>query len=396
MSTITHPWSGHYIYNNKIWTTRQDIVDNMLSEGVVDDPMRFWFNDDVYEKIDWTVEPDISLDQLYINRAKQLRDEYDYLILSYSGGADSHEILEIYLNNNIFIDEIQVFNYEKCIERFDPTQLVLDRNLAIYLEYSKAVVPELKRICERSPNTKITVIDVSDELMKSALSNNYEFIYAEKEFGKTVLNGAGVRIGSRHIHLHNSIHFKCDKSKVAFIRGFEKPLLISKNDELFVHYNDLILNGVNLMRYYNWNMYTIENFFWSRYSPLIQVKQAHIIKKAFQNNIKFYNQFLETQQKNKKKQNKIIITKSNEWDFDRAYIPYIYKYWRNDKFVARKPILSSDIMLSSLHLKNQNSMRAFIVETSHINDKYKTIPKGIVDKRCLSQGYSIGIIKFGA
>jgi hypothetical protein len=47
------------------------------------------FNEAVFDSYDWTVEPKDSLVELYRQRAQQLRNKYDYIILAYSGGADS-------------------------------------------------------------------------------------------------------------------------------------------------------------------------------------------------------------------------------------------------------------------------------------------------------------------
>jgi hypothetical protein len=56
-------------------------------------PVEWIFNDFEFNLHDWLNEPLESLDQLYDKRARELREKYDYLILSYSGGSDSHQIL---------------------------------------------------------------------------------------------------------------------------------------------------------------------------------------------------------------------------------------------------------------------------------------------------------------
>jgi hypothetical protein len=72
--------------------------------------VRFIFNDDVFEKEDWTAEPAEDIYELYAQRAIQLRKDYDYLVLMYSGGIDSHVMLKTFLENNIQIDEICTFS----------------------------------------------------------------------------------------------------------------------------------------------------------------------------------------------------------------------------------------------------------------------------------------------
>ena len=69
--------------------------------------IRFVFLEDYdFIKLDWTVEPKESLDFLLAERAKQLRDRYDYIRFWYSSGSDSETVLQSFIKNNVFIDEI--------------------------------------------------------------------------------------------------------------------------------------------------------------------------------------------------------------------------------------------------------------------------------------------------
>ena len=66
-----------------------------------------WF-DDVFDNFDRSKVGTYSLNELYLKRALQLRESYDYLILNYSGGADSWNILKLFLDNNIKLEHIMV------------------------------------------------------------------------------------------------------------------------------------------------------------------------------------------------------------------------------------------------------------------------------------------------
>ena len=66
----------------------------------------FYYYDKEFSQIDWTIEPLEPLEQLYKERAQKIRDENEYLILCYSGGVDSTNILETFYYNNIHIDEL--------------------------------------------------------------------------------------------------------------------------------------------------------------------------------------------------------------------------------------------------------------------------------------------------
>ena len=87
---------GHYFFS-KVECLR-------YASAIKDYNVRFHYNDDFYSVLNVRQEPTETLKELYKRRAQQLRDKYDYLILSYSGGSDSFNILNTFLNNNIKLD----------------------------------------------------------------------------------------------------------------------------------------------------------------------------------------------------------------------------------------------------------------------------------------------------
>ena len=66
------------------------------------------YHDALYSSLDWKTEPTESLEQLYKEQAQRIRDTYDKVILCYSGGYDSTNILETFYYNNIGIDRKSV------------------------------------------------------------------------------------------------------------------------------------------------------------------------------------------------------------------------------------------------------------------------------------------------
>jgi hypothetical protein len=71
-------------------------------------PVSWHFHDDLFSAIDVSSLGKLSLKELYRQRALQLRDEYDYLILNYSGGSDSGYILKTFVENGIKLDQVRV------------------------------------------------------------------------------------------------------------------------------------------------------------------------------------------------------------------------------------------------------------------------------------------------
>ncbi len=69
-------------------------------------PIRYNCNDALFSQHRWDIEPVETLETLYAQRAEQIRNSYDYLILHFSGGTDSANIMETFIRNNIHLDEV--------------------------------------------------------------------------------------------------------------------------------------------------------------------------------------------------------------------------------------------------------------------------------------------------
>jgi hypothetical protein len=95
--------TGFYEINDIIVTNKIEAL--YLGSNLKKIPTWNFYNDS-FKKFDWTKKPVRSIEQLYRARAQELRDKYDYISLSFSGGADSWNMLNVFLSNNIHIDEI--------------------------------------------------------------------------------------------------------------------------------------------------------------------------------------------------------------------------------------------------------------------------------------------------
>ena len=89
----------YYDAENNIYLTHLDAVASRKQ-------CWFYYYDDILSKVPWKIEPTETLETLYKLRAQEIRDTYDYVILCFSGGSDSLNVLETFYYNNIHIDEI--------------------------------------------------------------------------------------------------------------------------------------------------------------------------------------------------------------------------------------------------------------------------------------------------
>ena len=118
-----------------------------------------WF-EDAFARLNLSVEPLQTHNELCRQRAQELRDTYGYLRLWFSGGADSQTALDSFVNNNIHLDEIVLTQYPDNVNSVNPLE-TSDRENAI------VALPALERIKHKLTQTKITLLqpgvdDISD------------------------------------------------------------------------------------------------------------------------------------------------------------------------------------------------------------------------------------------
>ena len=235
-----------------------------------DDTIHWHFNDEVYGAMDWHSEPDQTLLELYRTRAEQLRRSYDYLVIWYSGGADSDCVLNSFVRNDLFVDEVVSWtNYAATGDRFDFCNG----------EVFNVAVPNIKRIQERWPGLYHRILDTCQPLIDflSDTGNNPDWIW-DINCVSTAVNASRPRL----IDTVTDWKKLADSGKkIAFISGTDKPRLTHKPDGSWAfRFIDMFDNSMTPAQQINpSSTFAQEFFFWSPDNPLIVIKQAHVIKK---------------------------------------------------------------------------------------------------------------------
>jgi hypothetical protein len=239
--------------------------------------VKWHFNNEAFESYDWKNEPDESIDSLYDKRAKELREKYDYIIVSYSGGADSHNLVMSFLRQGLLIDEIVVNTMSQITNKIvilDPTVKNAENAAA---EHELQTVPRLKESQKASPNTKITILDLSDFLLNSWLKIGDARWIIDKREGLNPLNV------TRFNYIHfNDVRNRFDKHKtIALVLGVEKPrVTIGPDNGIYISFSDRASNIVTVAEHLReYTNSKVEYFYWSPNSIDILCKQAHIIKR---------------------------------------------------------------------------------------------------------------------
>lgn len=226
------------------------------------------FNRDVFDSVDWTVEPTLSLRDLYRIRAQQLREKYDYIRLEFSGGGDSTTALYSFVSNGIHLDEV-IFRYPRTGEKNvsdDPFNYKPENTLS---EFRYAAQPILNWLSNQCPNTKIVIHDYAENM----LNHTYEedWIFNTKDYFQP-----------GHCFKHDPIGLKdhqilADQGKrICILYGVDKPKICIKEQKWYLYFMDVMANHSNgsIGDYDNMSN---EYFFWSPDLPELICKQAHVV-----------------------------------------------------------------------------------------------------------------------
>lgn len=265
------------------------------------------FHNDTYGAYDWSIRPSGTLRDIYRQRAQQIRDTYDYVVIYFGGGADSWTALHSFLSNGIHVDEIYS-RWAFTEEKYKPVNNVDRRQFNLHSEYEYATLPVLKDIEKRFPKTKITIDDYSNDYID--------------DVDEQLLSKGG------HYTTLGTFHRFCKKSdleqqavkqgkSVGVVHGFDKILYCLEDNQMYAYFVDRFA-GTDLDP-----DRSIEGFFWTKNMPEIPIMQAHEVKQYYQ-----------------------LHPELNLNEFKRKiYCSICYPDWNVDTFQVGKP-LGSEIWAS--------------------------------------------------
>jgi hypothetical protein len=226
-------------------------------------PPKWHFNDAEFAAHNWTVEPEQTLSELYRQRAEQLRDKYDYLVLWYSGGADSANILDTFVNNGIKLDECaSIVNYAATG----------DKNDWLNGEIYNVAVPTVEAI----PGLRHRLVDIAQFTVDCFNDKSMEdWTYSLNTF----LNPNSMVKQDLKFRVPEWVKLMDEGKKVGFIYGVDKPRVFWTAKGYCLHFADAIDNAVgNRIQTQNDPRDHNELFYLDPDCATMLIKQAHVVK----------------------------------------------------------------------------------------------------------------------
>ena len=242
----------------------------------------FYYHDDIYAQYDWTTEPTESLEYYYKQQAQRIRDNYDYVILCYSGGADSTNILETFHFNNIKIDKIITVGALSKDSAFG-----VDENHNGELYHN--VFPYIKELGLEAITEVIDYTKYFDNI------NNLSIVQYQSEW----IDFIGPWYSPHHWFWRDLEKYvvpsNIGNKRVAIIFGKDKPGLFytkTAKSDTFLPSGNRILNGfffkdTPCSDYGNLNLPAGHtnvdrvNFYWDPTYPQILFKQLHVLNRYY-------------------------------------------------------------------------------------------------------------------
>jgi hypothetical protein len=227
--------------------------------------MKWNFNDEVFGATDWTKEPTESLDELYAIRARQIREEFDYVLMFISGGADSTNMFYAFVNNGLHIDEVVASAPLSGLRDWKSNPNDQDVTNTID-ETFHTQIPFMQKIKDTYPNIKVTLHDYFEDML------NYKadawLLKCNDWLHPTM---AGRYNLDRYLHLKRIAE---SGKKIAIVQGIDKPQMCRYRNKFVIGFYDTVYsNKYNSVNHPN----TFPVFFYhTPQLPQLAVKQAHV------------------------------------------------------------------------------------------------------------------------
>lgn len=355
-------------------------------------PLKWNFNDEVFSSYDWTVEPVESLNELYRQRAQQLRDNYDYIVLVYSSGADSDNILTTFVDNDIKIDELLLLTNDVGTK---------DKENGFNKEIYDVAIPRAEEAQVKQPGLKYRVMDIVPSTLDhfSEKKLNLDYVYTTNGY----LSPGHLGKNKMRDYVPEWQRMLTAGKRVVFVWGTDKPIVRGLNGSYYFTCRDMGGNAVTAAQQMeNVPGFFDEFFYWSPDAVPLLIKQGHVIKNYLKSatstspfvtvehtDIPYFRRALNAG----KFENKQIYTLT--FDGIRAII---YPNWRDNVYTVKTGVIVLSLRDDWLYDMPDSDDLKHLIKTGfhgvwqHLPDKWKLDVNNPLKgfKYCYSQFHDLG------
>lgn len=350
---------GFYmVYDKKFYSK----YEAFLYASKTNHEVKFAYHDEVWNTFDKSLIGTKSLSELYKERAQQLRDRYDYLILYYSGGADSHNILRTFIDNNIKLDEICV-KWPKAL--IDNVNLYTPNNQDTsaknyWSEWDYCIKPCLDWVAQNRPDIKITIKDFIGDPDKFDVDKMFADSFHHAFQAGLLINSC---VSDSELPL-------IEKGKtVGNIYGVNKPLLSTYKNMLFTFFTDVALRDAVRSQI---NPYGAECFYWAYDFPILVFEQINQVSQHYKicpDDKKYW-----VTPAFERGENELPSTVKTEIQGEIAK-PFIYPDSWDYRFQTKKPHYAARIDKFSWFFENEELKRPKEIFFDNVNQRLSALQK---------------------
>lgn len=222
------------------------------------------FNREVLDTVSWTKEPTIDLWELYKARARQIRNSFDYVVLFYSGGSDSYNMIDAWIAADCKIDEIATWCNDSASQSKEDLM-----NSEVYF----VALSEVEQFKKRA-DFKFRLIDLSEYTKNVLEAEDLVYQYS------SVFSPHRMAANRLRKFVKDYADLIAAGKKICFVWGKDKPQLFYDGANHYVQFFDINDDcvGTIAQEKYHQGWYD-ELFYWTPDLPEITVKQSHIVKR---------------------------------------------------------------------------------------------------------------------
>jgi len=210
---------GHYTVGDSWFYSNRDALEASHRTG---QPVSWHYYDDVWSTAHaaghWRNQ---SLRELYYARARQIREQYDYVAVMFSGGWDSRNIIESFIAQGLRIDDIIVFTTQE-LENTTPFNNLNPDNW--YGEIMYHAVPYAERYAHHHPGTGVIKIEWLDRVAESYQDAEQVFLDSRPKPG--VFFGRWLSVAT-----NPQLQRRIGNQRAALLVGLDKPCIMQRDNQ---------------------------------------------------------------------------------------------------------------------------------------------------------------------